>query len=181
MRSVLLNPGPVTLSEGVRRAVTRVDLCHRESEFFDLQDAVIYGLLDVYHCDPEEWSAVLVGGSGTSAMEAMIASLLGIPLFAFLLKMVNIAGENWWLWAWLGVLCFQALLMLIAPAVILPLFNKFTPLPEGPLNVIREHPRNRSLLVVGSEFAVFVSTDKPNAPRNALAVMRQLGLRGDDA
>jgi len=30
-------------------------------------------------------------------------------------------------------------------------------------------------------FAVFVSTDKPNAPRNALAVMRQLGLRGDDA
>src|SRR5680860_1080150 len=76
MRSVLLNPGPVTLSEGVRHAVTRVDLCHREPEFFDLQDAVIYGLLDVYHCDPEEWSAVLIGGSGTSAMEAMLASLL---------------------------------------------------------------------------------------------------------
>lgn len=76
MRSILLNPGPVTLSEGVRSAVSRIDLCHRESEFFDLQDAVIYGLLDIYHCDPEEWSAVLVGGSGTSAMEAMMASLL---------------------------------------------------------------------------------------------------------
>jgi photosystem II stability/assembly factor-like uncharacterized protein len=33
-------------------------------------------------------------------------------------------------------------------------------LPEGPLNVIREHPRNRSLLFAGSELAVFVSTDR---------------------
>ena len=33
-------------------------------------------------------------------------------------------------------------------------------LPEAPLNVIREHPRNRSLLFVGSELAVFVSTDQ---------------------
>jgi 2-aminoethylphosphonate-pyruvate transaminase len=93
MRSVLLNPGPVTLSEGVRRAVTRVDLCHRESEFFDLQDAVIYGLLDVYRCDPEIWSAVLIGGSGTCAMEAMMASLL--PQDANLLVLENgVYGER---------------------------------------------------------------------------------------
>lgn len=76
MRSILLNPGPVSLSDGVRRAVTRVDLCHREPEFFELQDEVIAGLIDVYHCDPEEWTAVLVGGSGTSAIEAMMVSLL---------------------------------------------------------------------------------------------------------
>ena len=76
MRSILLNPGPVSLSEGVRRAVVRVDLCHREPEFFDLQDQLIKGLLDIYQCDPAEWSAVLLGGSGTSAMEAMLASLL---------------------------------------------------------------------------------------------------------
>lgn len=93
MRSVLLNPGPVTLSEGVRKAVTRVDLCHRESEFFDLQDRVIFGLLDVYRCDPEEWSAVLVGGSGTSAMEAMMASLL--PKDAHILVVENgVYGER---------------------------------------------------------------------------------------
>jgi len=72
----LLNPGPVSLSEGVRAAVARYDFCHREPEFFDLQDAVIEGLLDVYGCDPQVWSAVLIGGSGTSALEAMMASLL---------------------------------------------------------------------------------------------------------
>ena len=76
MRAILLNPGPVSLSDGVRRAVARVDLCHREPEFFELQDEVIKGLLDIYQCDPAEWTAVLVGGSGTSAMEAMMASLL---------------------------------------------------------------------------------------------------------
>ena len=76
MRFILLNPGPVSLSEGVRRAVTRVDLCHREPEYFELQDKVIRGLLDIYSCDPAQWTSVLVGGSGTSAMEAMMASLL---------------------------------------------------------------------------------------------------------
>ena len=76
MRPILLNPGPVSLSEGVRAAVASYDFCHREPEFFDLQDAVIKGLLDVYGCDPKVWSAVLIGGSGTSALEAMIASLL---------------------------------------------------------------------------------------------------------
>ena len=76
MRSILLNPGPVSLSEGVRRAVAKVDLCHREPEYFELQDEVIRGLVDIYQCDPDLWTAVLVGGSGTSAMEAMLASLL---------------------------------------------------------------------------------------------------------
>jgi 2-aminoethylphosphonate-pyruvate transaminase len=64
------------LSDGVRRAVTSVDLCHREPEFFELQDEIIRALVDIYQNDPGQWTAVLVGGSGTSAMEAMLVSLL---------------------------------------------------------------------------------------------------------
>jgi STE24 endopeptidase len=37
------------------------------------------------------------------------------------------------LWAWGVVLAFQLVMMVLAPIVILPLFNKFTPLPEGSL------------------------------------------------
>ena len=93
MRAILLNPGPVSLSDGVRRAVTRVDLCHREPEFFDLQDRVIKDLLEIYACDPAEWTAVLVGGSGTSAMEAMVASL--VPRDASLLVLeYGVYGER---------------------------------------------------------------------------------------
>lgn len=93
MRPILLNPGPVSLSEGVRRAVTRVDLCHREPEFFSLQDQVIEELPGIYSCDPSVWTAVLLGGSGTAAMEAMVASL--VPADAKVLVLENgVYGER---------------------------------------------------------------------------------------
>jgi len=93
MNPILLNPGPVSLSDGVRRAVARVDLCHREEEFFDLQDQIIKALLAIYDCDPEQWAAVLIGGSGTCAMEAMMVSLL--PHDAHLLVLENgVYGER---------------------------------------------------------------------------------------
>ncbi|MEM5432094.1 2-aminoethylphosphonate aminotransferase [Cupriavidus oxalaticus] len=73
---LLLNPGPVTLSERVRRSLLQPDLCHRESEFFDLQDEARARLLDVYRLDPAEWAAILMTGSGTAAVESMIAALV---------------------------------------------------------------------------------------------------------
>ena len=73
---LLLNPGPVTLTERVRRSLTQPDLCHRESEFYDLQDAARSGLLAVYGLDPAVWSAVLMTASGTAAVESMLAALV---------------------------------------------------------------------------------------------------------
>jgi 2-aminoethylphosphonate-pyruvate transaminase len=73
---LLLNPGPVTLSERVRRSLLQPDLCHRESEFFDLQDEARARLLAVYGLDPAQWTAVLMTGSGTAAVESMMASLV---------------------------------------------------------------------------------------------------------
>jgi STE24 endopeptidase len=61
----------------------------------------------------------------------LLALLLGVPLLALVLKLIEWAGPNWWIWAAVLVIAFQLLLMLIAPAVIMPLFNKFTPLPDG--------------------------------------------------
>ena len=73
---LLLNPGPVTLTERVRRSMLQTDLCHRESEFFDLQDETRKRLLAAYQLDPQQWSAVLMTASGTGAVESMIASLV---------------------------------------------------------------------------------------------------------
>src|SRR6185312_6383728 len=72
----LLNPGPVTLTERVRRSLLQPDLCHRESEFFDLQEEIRRRLLAVYGLDPAEWAAVLLSASGTGAVESMVASLV---------------------------------------------------------------------------------------------------------
>ncbi len=70
---LLLNPGPVTLTERVRRSLLQPDLCHRESEFYDLQDDVRMRLLAIHGLDPGEWTAVLITGSGTAAVESMTA------------------------------------------------------------------------------------------------------------
>ena len=63
----------------------------------------------------------------------VLAVLLGFPLLGLVLKVIEWAGPNWWIWAAVVVIAFQLLLLLIAPAVIMPLFNKFTRLPDGSL------------------------------------------------
>ena len=63
----------------------------------------------------------------------LLALLVGYPLLVLILELIEWTGPNWWLWAAAVVIAFQLLLLLIAPAVIMPLFNKFTPLPEGAL------------------------------------------------
>jgi STE24 endopeptidase len=63
----------------------------------------------------------------------LIAVLLGYPLLALVLKLIEWTGTTWWLWAATVVIAFQLLLLLVAPAVIMPLFNRFTPLPDGAL------------------------------------------------
>jgi 2-aminoethylphosphonate-pyruvate transaminase len=73
---LLLNPGPVTLSERVRRSMLQPDLCHRESEFFDLQDEARRRLLAAYSLDASQWSAVLMSASGTAAVESMVSALV---------------------------------------------------------------------------------------------------------
>ena len=73
-----------------------------------------------------------------------LALLLGYPVLSLLLKVIGWTGPTWWLWSWAIFVAFQLLLMLIAPALILPLFNKFTPLPEGPLRARLFHLAKRT-------------------------------------
>ena len=77
----LLNPGPVTLTETVRAALLQPDLCHRESEFTTLIDAVRAGLVAV---DPAVDGCVplVLAGSGTAAVEAMVQTFVPREGFA---------------------------------------------------------------------------------------------------
>jgi 2-aminoethylphosphonate-pyruvate transaminase len=71
----LLNPGPVTLTPRVRAALTRPDLCHREAEFAELQLSV-RGRLERLYDGATEHVAILLTGSGTAAVEAMVGSVV---------------------------------------------------------------------------------------------------------
>ncbi|MBI4617937.1 MAG: aminotransferase class V-fold PLP-dependent enzyme [Planctomycetes bacterium] len=73
-RQVLLNPGPVNVSERVRAALALPDLCHREAEFFDLQDEVLFLLVSVFGLSAGGHVGTLLTGSGTAALEAAVSS-----------------------------------------------------------------------------------------------------------
>src|SRR5262245_53223937 len=63
----------------------------------------------------------------------LLAAALGYPLLVLLLKLADWTGREWWLWAWAALIVFELIMVVLAPVLILPLFNKFSPLPEGRL------------------------------------------------
>jgi 2-aminoethylphosphonate-pyruvate transaminase len=75
-RTILLNPGPVTISERVRSAMLRPDLCHREPEFAELTLDVMDRLARVYPEATAAYVPILLTGSGTCAVEAMLSTLI---------------------------------------------------------------------------------------------------------
>ncbi len=68
---------------------------------------------------------------GDLAKGLLLAALIGGAVFALVIRLFETAGPIAWLWCWAAVSAFQLFLVFIAPVTILPLFNKFTPLPEG--------------------------------------------------
>jgi 2-aminoethylphosphonate-pyruvate transaminase len=76
----LLNPGPINVSPAVRRALAESeDQCHREVEYLDLQMRVRTKLAQAFGVEAD-YDPVLLTGSGTSGMEAMICSVAGTGL-----------------------------------------------------------------------------------------------------
>ncbi len=63
----------------------------------------------------------------------LLTFAIGFPLLWALLALVNLAGGNWWIWGFALIFGFQLLMLILYPKLILPLFNKLTPLPAGDL------------------------------------------------
>jgi 2-aminoethylphosphonate-pyruvate transaminase len=72
---ILLNPGPVNVSERVRQALLRPDISHRESEFNDLLEGIQQKLVRAF-APSGEYLPILIPGSGTAAVEAAVTSCL---------------------------------------------------------------------------------------------------------
>ncbi|MBU4612358.1 M48 family metallopeptidase [Achromobacter sp. GG226] len=63
----------------------------------------------------------------------VVGAVLGLPLVAVILWLMQSAGELWWLWAWAVWALFNLAVLWLFPTVIAPLFNKFTPLADADL------------------------------------------------
>jgi len=70
---------------------------------------------------------------GDLGKQAALLLILGTPIIALILWLMAIAGPWWWLEAWLVWSGFSLLMLWLYPALIAPLFNKFSPLEDGPI------------------------------------------------
>lgn len=75
-RNILLNPGPATTTDSVKWAQVVPDICPREAEFGRLLVCVSEQLTGLV-ADPDLYTTVLFGGSGTAAVESMLSSSVG--------------------------------------------------------------------------------------------------------
>jgi STE24 endopeptidase len=63
----------------------------------------------------------------------LLSAVIGLPLAALVLWIMAASGGLWWLWAWLALVGFNLLMMVVYPTLIAPLFNRFEPLPDESL------------------------------------------------
>ena len=72
-KQYLFCPGPVMVSETVRKALRHPDMCHRVPSFENVIQSVQKNLLKIYKANAD-YTILLVTGSGTAANETVISS-----------------------------------------------------------------------------------------------------------
>lgn len=63
----------------------------------------------------------------------MLGIVLGAPVISAVLKIIQKTGNSFFYYLWLFVIFLQVFAITIYPIVILPLFNKLSPLESGPI------------------------------------------------
>ncbi|MBF0424982.1 MAG: M48 family metallopeptidase [Magnetococcales bacterium] len=66
----------------------------------------------------------------------ILTVILGGPLLTGVLFLFTRFGPGFWWIGWISVACFLLLVQFVAPIWLLPLFNRFSPLPEGELKTL---------------------------------------------
>ncbi|KAJ1817867.1 zinc metalloprotease [Coemansia sp. RSA 2675] len=72
------------------------------------------------------------------AKNLMLTFFLGGPILALFLWVIGKTGSQFYLYAWALLAAVQLLIIVIYPTFIQPMFNKFSPLPEGELRTAIE-------------------------------------------
>ena len=78
------------------------------------------------HTTPKLWISDVLKG-------LLVGMVLGLPILWLVLWLMQAGGPLWWFYTWAALVAYQLFVMWIAPNVIMPLFNKFTPLEDATL------------------------------------------------
>jgi STE24 endopeptidase len=67
------------------------------------------------------------------AKSLLVGALLVLPLAAVILWLIGELGARWWIYAWAVTVLYGIFMQFVAPTLIAPLFNKFSPLQDAEL------------------------------------------------
>ena len=73
------------------------------------------------------------GWLGEQAIALVIAIITTAIILAVIFAVIRRAPRSWWLWSAGTLTLFLAFFVAIAPVFVSPLFNTYTPMPEGPM------------------------------------------------
>jgi 2-aminoethylphosphonate-pyruvate transaminase len=74
-RNILLTPGPATTSDTVKISQVVPDICPREIEFSKIMKFISDELTN-FVADNDDYTTILLGGSGTAAVESILSSVV---------------------------------------------------------------------------------------------------------
>jgi len=144
-----------------------VDIAVRALELSSILTGLVYtavlltaaGLLNLPFAAYETFVIEARYGFNTTSVKTFIADifkictlsvLLGGPLLALVLWFFEQAGPHAWLYCWAALCGFQLCMMYAAPVIIMPLFNRFTPVPAGDLQTaIASYARAQNFKIKG--------------------------------
>ncbi len=69
----------------------------------------------------------------------LLGAIIGGGIFALIIWFYQLTGKNFWIWAWILASAFMIFMTMFYSNLIVPLFNKQTPLEEGELRTAIEN------------------------------------------
>jgi STE24 endopeptidase len=73
------------------------------------------------------------GWLGQQAIALLVGLVMTAVVLTVVFAVIRRAPKSWWLWGTAAMVALTAFSVAVAPVFIAPLFNKYTPMPEGPL------------------------------------------------
>jgi STE24 endopeptidase len=88
------------------------------------------------------------------AKQTLMSAVMLLPFAALVFWLMRVMGATWWLWVWAAFMSLQLIMLAIYPRFIAPLFNKFTPMPEGEAKQAIERLLTRTGFASGGLFVM---------------------------
>ena len=65
---------------------------------------------------------------GKQAKSMLLTVVISAPVLGCVLKIIELGGRHFYVYVWGFMFVFSIIMLTIAPVLIMPLFNKYTPL-----------------------------------------------------